>query len=255
MDEELDVARRIQQSLLPPQLPETGWFRAQGISDPSYQVGGDYFDVVPITPELWSFVVADVSWEGAQRLSCHQLPAGSAARCFGRIRSPGRLRAYQPVPPALRAGAREVRDALLCHARRVRQQVSCSIKCRPLRPVSGAEGRHGMRKLGATAMPVGLSPDAEFELAHTTLESGDRLILYSDVESRRRRTRQESSLWRASACANRSSAHPVDVFDAVRRDLDGVHGWRRTGRRHHGAGGGIPGWSASSFAEHTTRID
>ena len=45
-------------------LPAAGWFRAAGASLPSTQVGGDYFDVRQISPNLWTAVVADVSGKG-----------------------------------------------------------------------------------------------------------------------------------------------------------------------------------------------
>ena len=50
IEEELGVARRIQQSLLPRHLPDTGWFRVCGSSAASHEVGGDYFDVVEVIP-------------------------------------------------------------------------------------------------------------------------------------------------------------------------------------------------------------
>src|SRR5207244_4329447 len=56
--------RRIQQSLMPRQLPEAGWFVVRGSSQSSHQVGGDYFDIVAIGPDTWSLVVADVSGKG-----------------------------------------------------------------------------------------------------------------------------------------------------------------------------------------------
>jgi len=49
IEEELNVARTIQQSLLPRKLPSEGWFRACGSSIASHQVGGDYFDVVEVS--------------------------------------------------------------------------------------------------------------------------------------------------------------------------------------------------------------
>jgi serine phosphatase RsbU (regulator of sigma subunit) len=58
IEEELGVARRIQQSLLPRRLPDTGWFRVCGPSRASHEVGGDYFDMVEVTPEEWSLVIA-----------------------------------------------------------------------------------------------------------------------------------------------------------------------------------------------------
>ena len=45
-------------------MPTAGWFRAAGSSLPSTQVGGDYFDVHPISPHAWAAVVADVSGKG-----------------------------------------------------------------------------------------------------------------------------------------------------------------------------------------------
>ena len=50
LEEELDVARTIQQGLLPSDLPTEGWFRASGSSIASRQVGGDYFDVRQTAP-------------------------------------------------------------------------------------------------------------------------------------------------------------------------------------------------------------
>ena len=46
MEEELNVAREIQRSLLPSHLPVEGWFRAAGSSIASLQVGGDYLTCV-----------------------------------------------------------------------------------------------------------------------------------------------------------------------------------------------------------------
>jgi len=64
IENELQVARDIQQGLLPASMPLDGWFRAAGSSQPSTQVGGDYFDVKQISTELWAAVVADVSGKG-----------------------------------------------------------------------------------------------------------------------------------------------------------------------------------------------
>ena len=64
MEDELRLAREIQQGLQPPSMPHAGWFRAAGSSSPSTQVGGDYFDVRQNSPASWTAVVADVSGKG-----------------------------------------------------------------------------------------------------------------------------------------------------------------------------------------------
>ncbi len=77
MEDELKIARDIQQGLLPAALPSIGWFRAAGSSLPSTQVGGDYFDVRQISPDLWAAVVADVSGKGVSSALLASLLQGS----------------------------------------------------------------------------------------------------------------------------------------------------------------------------------
>jgi len=64
IEEELRLARSIQQSLLPSVLPTQGWLLAAGSSVASRAVGGDYFDVTEVNPDCWSAVVVDVSGKG-----------------------------------------------------------------------------------------------------------------------------------------------------------------------------------------------
>jgi serine phosphatase RsbU (regulator of sigma subunit) len=64
IEDELKIARQIQQGLLPAAMPMSGWFRAAGSSMPSTQVGGDYYDVRQVSREAWSAAVADVSGKG-----------------------------------------------------------------------------------------------------------------------------------------------------------------------------------------------
>src|ERR1039458_1048351 len=64
MEDELRLARTIQQSLLPGRLPSEVWLRASGSSLASHEGGGDYYDVMRVSAHCWSAVVADVSGKG-----------------------------------------------------------------------------------------------------------------------------------------------------------------------------------------------
>ena len=65
LEDELRIARDLQQSLLPSHLPTTGWFRVVGSSVPTHHVGGDYLDAAPAAGgDWWTMVVADVSGKG-----------------------------------------------------------------------------------------------------------------------------------------------------------------------------------------------
>src|SRR5258707_15242103 len=54
IEEELKLARQIQQSLYPRSLPGKGWFMACGSRVASLQVGGDYFDVLNVNNDCWA---------------------------------------------------------------------------------------------------------------------------------------------------------------------------------------------------------
>src|SRR5512135_1288984 len=64
MRQELEIARQIQESLMPREFPAEGWFRATATTAPSERVGGDYFDIRRMTPFCWAALSADVSGKG-----------------------------------------------------------------------------------------------------------------------------------------------------------------------------------------------
>lgn len=64
LDEELAVARQIQQAFLPRSFPDLGPFDVRGINIPSRQVGGDYYDVMLLDDGRFLLAVADVAGKG-----------------------------------------------------------------------------------------------------------------------------------------------------------------------------------------------
>jgi sigma-B regulation protein RsbU (phosphoserine phosphatase) len=64
LEEELAIAREIQQRLLPKEAPELGDFELAAINIPTRQVGGDYYDYFPIDENRYLLTIADVSGKG-----------------------------------------------------------------------------------------------------------------------------------------------------------------------------------------------
>jgi len=85
LESELELARRIQQRLLPTHPPELPGCRLAGISLPARQVGGDYYDFIRLPDGKILFVMADVSGKGVPaallmssvRAALHSMPTGS----------------------------------------------------------------------------------------------------------------------------------------------------------------------------------
>jgi len=177
IEEELDVARMIQQSLLPRRLPTEGWFRVCGSSVASHQVGGDYFDVIPAGPDAWTAVVADVSGKGVSSALLASLLQGAFlavshtdAALDTRV---GRMNEFLNE----RTQGEKYATVFYCALNRGgRLHYVNAGHCPPLivRPDGGLES------LDATGMPVGLMDSAEFEVGEIMLAPCDKFVIYSD---------------------------------------------------------------------------
>ncbi len=82
LEEELNIARSIQNKLLPSSFPQLPGFDVHGLNIPSKQVGGDYFDLIPINENEIIFTIADVSGKGMPAaLLMSNLQAGLHTLC------------------------------------------------------------------------------------------------------------------------------------------------------------------------------
>jgi len=63
-EQELEVARLIQQNFLPKQLPELPGWEIAALYRPAREVGGDFYDVIPLAEGQVGFVVGDVTDKG-----------------------------------------------------------------------------------------------------------------------------------------------------------------------------------------------
>lgn len=84
LEQQLAVARSIQQSFLPQSAPELEGYDIAGYNVPSEYVGGDYFDFVPITGGQWGIGIADVSGKG---IPAALIMAGFRAALIAEIRN------------------------------------------------------------------------------------------------------------------------------------------------------------------------
>lgn len=208
MEEELKIAREIQQNLMPRKLPTTGWFRAAASSIPSHQVGGDYCDVSLLEPDVWGFVVADVSGKGVSSALLASLLQGAF----------------------LAGGYADMRiDQLMAHVNQFLTERTEGEKYATL--FCGVLGKDGMLrwsnaghcppmlirtsgqilKLEATGMPIGMLPGATFAVEHTQLEPGDKLLVYTDgVSEAQNRGGQFFETQRMEALLRSHSAQSCD---------------------------------------------
>jgi sigma-B regulation protein RsbU (phosphoserine phosphatase) len=64
MEEELEIARDIQKNLLPHSIPQYKKFDIAAYNITSKQVGGDFYDIIPLNDSSFCIAIADVSGKG-----------------------------------------------------------------------------------------------------------------------------------------------------------------------------------------------
>lgn len=177
LEEELNVARTIQQNLLPLSLPTTGWLRACGSSVASHQVGGDYFDLLPLHPDCSAVIIADVSGKGVSSALLASLLQGAflaaaddAAHLEGVLTRINRFLSARPEAEKYAT----VFCALLRH-----NGTGVYINAGHCPPIIVRAGVP-LSTLNSTTFPVGLMEEAEFKVQPFDLHPGDKLVAYTD---------------------------------------------------------------------------
>jgi serine phosphatase RsbU (regulator of sigma subunit)/pSer/pThr/pTyr-binding forkhead associated (FHA) protein len=177
MEEELQLARTIQQSLLPGKLPTEGWMAASAGSVASREVGGDYYDITAVDPRCYCVVVADVSGKGVASALLASLLQGALITATGVPE--GLVRRIVRLNQFLldRTGGEKYATLFysLLHDDGRLSYVNAA-QCPPI--VVRVNGE--CIELEATGMPVGLMEGAEFALETLRLAPGDRVVIYSD---------------------------------------------------------------------------
>ncbi|GHJ10720.1 hypothetical protein TPA0907_50870 [Micromonospora humidisoli] len=211
------VAQTLQQSLLPPVLPvvERIGFAAEYVpTGDEAEVGGDFYDVVPLPDGRWLVVVGDVSGKGVQ-----------AAAVTGLVRDVIRVLVGdgKPLPEALarlndtlveRGGGRYCTLALAAVGPGDGDRLDVSLHLAGHdRPVL-LHGAGGANFVGIGGTALGLLDAITSPAAEIVLAPGDALIFYTDGVTERRRGRELFGTERLREAAAPLAGYSADVVAA-----------------------------------------
>jgi serine phosphatase RsbU (regulator of sigma subunit)/anti-sigma regulatory factor (Ser/Thr protein kinase) len=177
MEQELRVARVVQETLLPKEVPVLDGWRIDAYWQPARAVSGDFYDFIAFDDGRMGFIVADVTDKGVP-----------AALVMATSRSVLRAVAERVISPG---AVLQQANNLLCPSMPAKMFVTCLYAV--LDPASGvlryANAGHNppfqhnggdIVELRAKGMPLGLMPDWTYEEKETRLEPGDNVMMYSD---------------------------------------------------------------------------
>ena len=224
LEQELSIAREIQQALIPQGLQDHPHFSITGLYQPCNEVGGDYYDVFQLPDGRLALLIADVAGKGLgaalvttmlqgalsgmtlgvdpvkvfNHLNKFLCDRGSAARCatmfFGLLTPDGSLEflsAGHPTPLLMRNGA--------------------------------------VSELYSTgSLPIGLFDGESYTSSHTQLDPGDTLLLYTDgvteAEDKERNLFQDGQLKEVFSQHRDSSLKDLlgGIFNAIEKFTEGA---------------------------------
>ncbi len=176
MEEQINIARDIQQALLPRNFPDHPHLAVAGCNYPCLSVGGDYFDVFPLDNNRTAFLIADVSGKGlGAALLTTMLQGALSAMTLGT--DPARVFTHV--------------NRFLCDHAEVGRYATMFFGILDddghLEFINAGHPspfllRHGVAQepFSEGSYPVGLVPEAEYAVSRLKLEAGDTLVLFSD---------------------------------------------------------------------------
>jgi phosphoserine phosphatase RsbU/P len=176
LEQEISIARDIQQALLPKNFRDYPHLSVSGINFPCLAVGGDYFDVFPLGDSRTAFLLADVSGKGLGAALCTNLLQGALS---GMTLGTDPARVFNHVNRFLCDHAEIGRYATMFFGILDDQGHLEYINAGHPSPFLI---RRGVAEDVFTegSYPVGLVPEAEYTAVCLKLEPGDTLVLFSD---------------------------------------------------------------------------
>jgi len=180
IEQELRIARLIQQTLLPKSVPGLPGYDMAAYYQPAREVGGDFYDFFELEDSRVSLVVGDATGKG--------MPAALvvAATC-SMLRAVAQDPAYSPGEVLA-----QVNEVLLA---RIPPNMFVTCFYAILEPESGRllyanaghnlpccnrHDDHAARELSARGMPLGLMPQMSYEENETVLVAGESVLFYTD---------------------------------------------------------------------------
>ena len=179
MKKELEIAHRLQASLLPENAPQAKGYQVGAMSVPAMEVGGDFYDFIDVSEGKIGFVIGDVAGKG--------LPAAlfmALSRSFLRAEAIGRLKPQVVMERTNRLISQDAREGMFVTA----FYAILDIAGKSLRfsnaghnpPLFLHSSTGKCEELRIEGIALGAFPEAKFQEKEIVLRKGDVVVFYTD---------------------------------------------------------------------------
>ncbi len=219
LEEEMRLAREIQEGLLPRTLPQVEGAEIAARATPSRQIGGDYYDAVPLSGERLLLVVADVTGKGVP-----------AALLIANVQAC--THALVPVDVTLEEATQRINE-VVCHNTSAEKFITFfhGIYHPESRRFDYVNAGHNpplvvraggaVEELTVGGLLLGVMAGAPYAQGSVTLAAGDVLALFTDgVTEAMSAEEEEYGEARLTACLQAHRAAPAEaILEAIHTDV------------------------------------
>jgi serine phosphatase RsbU (regulator of sigma subunit)/PAS domain-containing protein len=177
------IARTLQNSLLPPVLPEVpgvetaALYRAAGEGT---DVGGDFYDLFNVAEDEWIAVIGDVCGKGAEAAAVTALARYTIRTAAVRRRSPASILAWLNDSMVRQDLAGRFCTIACVHLDMSRPQIVATVACGGHPPALLRRADGAVEEVGVPGTLLGLVPDPQLHDRRAELRAGDALVLFTD---------------------------------------------------------------------------
>jgi hypothetical protein len=198
---ELEAARAVQQLLIPDEIPSVPGFKIESVYRPAGQVGGDFFQILPLTGGGALVVIGDVSGKGMPAAMTVSLLVGTLRTLAHYTASPGEILAAMNRRMLVRS-----KDGFTtCLVLRADPDGTLTMANAGHLPPY----RNGEELAIESGLPLGLQAQSTYEEAKVELEPGDQITLLTDGVVEARSTTGELFGFARAQTLSRKSAEQI----------------------------------------------
>ena len=179
------LARTLQKSLLPPDLPDIAGVTLAARYHPAVEgleVGGDFYDVFRTGRSGWAVVIGDVCGKGAEAASLTGLARYTIRAAAMQTTRPARVLAMLNEAILRQEGALNERFATVVYASLVRRAgaTMLTVACGGHPPALVVRPEGAVATVGVTGTLLGALRDPELTEVAVRLEAGDKVVFHTD---------------------------------------------------------------------------
>jgi phosphoserine phosphatase RsbU/P len=175
---EIEMARKVQVSLLPEKLPDIRGYSLAAFWKPAYETSGDFYNIFRLPGGRWGFILADVSDKGAAAAMYMALTNGLVRDRVKKVSSPAAL--LTQVNRAL--FDQDIKTNFVTSFYAIldpeNSRLKYAIAGHPAPLLRKPSGQ--VKALAGKGIALGIFSDTQFEEQEITLEPGESLVAYTD---------------------------------------------------------------------------